>query len=102
MEKYLRFSKLPIESRYAVALSGAWISVERGIPDFRSSRGPGRKRSFGIRAYRFFAGKCCKGMENAFANGRSDGRCKSQPKQAHPAPGELERPAIIRMAITGL
>ena len=39
MEIYQKFSELLVQSRYAVALTGAGISVESGIPDFRGKNG---------------------------------------------------------------
>lgn len=39
MDRYRRVAKRLLDSRYTVALTGAGISVESGIPDFRSERG---------------------------------------------------------------
>jgi NAD-dependent deacetylase len=99
MEKYLEFSKLLIQSRYAVALTGAGISVESGIPDFRSKEGLWTKYDpfeYGhIDAFRANPAKVWKLLLEMQALAEN-----ARPNEAHLALGELERMGIIKVVIT--
>jgi len=99
MEKYHRFSELLLDSRYAVALTGAGISVESGIPDFRGKNGLWTKYDpveYGyIDSFRANPAKVWKmlhAMETLVES--------VNPNDAHIALGELEKFGIIKMVIT--
>ena len=99
MDKYQRFSNLLLQSRYAVALTGAGISVESGIPDFRGKNGFWTKYDpfeYGhIDSFRANPAKVWKMLMEmgALVEGVS-------PNEAHLALGELEKLGIIKMVIT--
>lgn len=99
MEKYLRFAKLLLESRYAVALTGAGISVESGIPDFRGQGGVWTRYDpfeYGhIESFRANPAKVWKMLIELDALMQS-----VSPNEAHLALGELENLGIIKMVIT--
>ena len=99
MDKYFRFAELLLESRYAVALTGAGISVESGIPDFRGKDGVWARydpfeyghidsfRSDPVKVWNML-------MEmSTLVEGVS-------PNDAHYALGELERLGVLKMVIT--
>ncbi len=99
MDKYERFSKLLVQSRYAIALTGAGISVESGIPDFRGKDGLWTKYDlfeYGhIDSFRANPGKVWKMLMqmDALVEGVN-------PNVAHLALGDLEKLGIIKMVIT--
>jgi len=99
MDKYQRFSELLLHSRYAVALTGAGISVESGIPDFRSEKGFWTKYDpfeYGhIDSFRADPAKVWKMLMDvgALVEGVN-------PNEAHMALGDLEKLGIIKMVIT--
>ncbi len=99
MDKYQRFSKHLLQSRYAIALTGAGISVESGIPDFRSKNGFWTKYDpfeYGhIDSFRANPAKVWKMLVEmgALVEGVN-------PNEAHLALGELEKLGIIKMVIT--
>ena len=99
MDKYQRFSNLLLQSRYAVALTGAGISVESGIPDFRGKDGFWTKYDpfeYGhIDSFRANPAKVWKMLMEmgALVEGVN-------PNEAHLALGELEKLGIIKMVIT--
>jgi len=99
MDKYHRFSKLLLQSRYAIALTGAGISVESGIPDFRGQNGLWTKYDpfeYGhIDSFRANPAKVWKMLMEvgALVEGVN-------PNEAHFALGELEKLGIIKMVIT--
>jgi len=99
MDKYQRFSELLLQSRYAIALTGAGISVESGIPDFRSEKGFWTKYDpfeYGhIDSFRADPAKVWKMLVEmgALVEGVN-------PNDAHLALGELEKLGIIKMVIT--
>jgi len=99
MDIYHRFSKLLLESRFAVALTGAGISVESGIPDFRGKNGVWTKYDpfeYGhIDSFRADPGKVWKMLMEMGALVES-----VNPNEAHLALGELEKMGIIKMVIT--
>jgi len=99
MEKYHRFSELLIDSRYAIALTGAGISVESGIPDFRGKNGIWSKRDpfeYGhIDSFRANPAKVWKMLMEMGALVES-----VNPNDAHIALAELEKLGIIKMVIT--
>jgi NAD-dependent deacetylase len=99
MKIYRQFSELLLKSRYAIALTGAGISVESGIPDFRSKDGLWSKYDpmeyAYIDSFRINPGKVWKmlvEMETFFA--------KASPNNAHLALGDLEKMGIIKMVVT--
>ena len=99
MDNYHRFSELLLKSRYAVALTGAGISVESGIPDFRGNDGLWTKYDpfeYGyIDSFRANPAKVWKMLMEmgALVEGVN-------PNEAHLALGELEKLGIIKMVIT--
>ena len=99
MDKYHRFSKLLLQSRHAIALTGAGISVESGIPDFRGNNGLWTKYDpfeYGhIDSFRANPAKVWNMLMEmgALVEGVS-------PNEAHLALGELEKLGIIKMVIT--
>jgi NAD-dependent deacetylase len=99
MDKYQEFSELLIQSRWAVALTGAGISVESGIPDFRSKEGLWARYDpfeYGhIDSFRANPAKVWKLLMEMGALTES-----ANPNEAHIALGELERLGIIKMVIT--
>ena len=99
MDIYNRFSKLLLESRYAIALTGAGISVESGIPDFRGKDGVWTRYDpfeYGhIDSFRANPAKVWKMLREM------DTLVESvNPNDAHLALGELEKLGIIKMVIT--
>ena len=99
MDKYQRFSNLLLQSRHAVALTGAGISVESGIPDFRGKNGLWTKYDpydYGhIDSFRANPAKVWKMLVamGALVEGVN-------PNEAHFALGELKKLGIIKMVIT--
>ena len=99
MEKYRKFSELLLQSRYTVVLTGAGISVESGIPDFRSkgglwSRYDPMEYAY-IDSFRANPGKVWKmlvEMDKMFA-------C-ANPNAAHRAIGKLEKLGIVKIVVT--
>ncbi|MCE5336476.1 MAG: NAD-dependent deacylase [Desulfobacteraceae bacterium] len=99
MEKYRQFSELLLQSRHAIALTGAGISVESGIPDFRSKGGLWSR--FDPREYAYIDSfranpkkvwKMLMEMDVLLSGARPNG--------AHTALGELEKLGIIKMVVT--
>ena len=99
MQIYRQFSELLLESRYAVALTGAGISVESGIPDFRGKNGLWSRLDpfeYGhINSFRSNPAKVWKMLLEMGALVESVG-----PNQGHIALAELEKLGIIKMVIT--
>lgn len=99
MDNYHRFSELLLKSRYAVALTGAGISVESGIPDFRGNDGLWTKYDpfeYGyIDSFRANPAKVWKMLMEMSALVE-----RVSPNEAHLALGELEKLGIIKMVIT--
>jgi NAD-dependent deacetylase len=99
MDKYQEFSKLLARSRYAVAFTGAGISVESGIPDFRSKDGLWSRYDpfeYGhIDSFRENPAKVWKLLMEMEVLTES-----VHPNNAHIALGELEKMGIIKMVIT--
>jgi len=99
MDLYSKFSELLLQSRYAVALTGAGISVESGIPDFRGKDGVWTKYDpfeYGhIDSFRANPAKVWKMLVEMGALVES-----VNPNDAHLALGELEKLGIIKMVIT--
>ena len=99
MEKYRTFSEFLLKSRYAVALTGAGISVESGIPDFRSKNGlwsryDPQEYAY-IDSFRVDPGKVWKMLVEMVALFDRVG-----PNDAHLALGELEQIGIIKTVVT--
>ncbi len=99
MDKYHAFVESLLKSRYAVALTGAGISVESGIPDFRSKDGLWSKYdpceyayidSFRIAPEKVW--KLLNEMVTLFD--------RVNPNDAHLALGELEQMGIIKTVVT--
>ncbi len=99
MEIYRRFSGLLLQSRYAIALTGAGISVESGIPDFRGKNGLWSKHDqfeYGhIDSFRSNPAKVWKMLMKMSALVES-----VNPNEAHFALAELEKFGVIKMVIT--
>lgn len=99
MEKYHKISRLLLESRYAIALTGAGILVESGIPDFRGRDGVWAKYDpleYGhIDSFRANPAKVWKMLMEMGA--LMEG---VDPNEAHFALGELEKLGIVKMVIT--
>lgn len=99
MDHYRQAAKRLSESRYAIVLTGAGISVESGIPDFRSEKGLWAKydpMEFGhIRCFRDNPGKVWKmllEMDQLLTG--------AKPNPAHRALAELERRGTLKAVIT--
>ncbi|MFZ2446236.1 MAG: NAD-dependent deacylase [Syntrophobacteraceae bacterium] len=99
MNDYRKFSELLCQSRYAVALTGAGISVESGIPDFRSSAGLWSRYDPNeyayIESFRANPGKIWKmlaEMDKLLASVR--------PNTAHVVLSELEKLGIMKTVVT--
>lgn len=99
MGDYQRFSEMLLKSRYAIALTGAGISVESGIPDFRSRNGLWSRYNPAEYAYidsfQHNPGKVWKmlvEMDTLFAG--------AKPNAAHIALSELEKLGIIKAVVT--
>ncbi|MEM5790067.1 MAG: Sir2 family NAD-dependent protein deacetylase, partial [Syntrophobacteraceae bacterium] len=99
MSDYHKFSELLCGSRYAVALTGAGISVESGIPDFRSKNGLWSRYDPNeyayIESFRKDPDKVWKmlvEMDELFSI--------VQPNKAHLALSELEKLGILKMLVT--
>jgi NAD-dependent deacetylase len=99
MEIYQKFSELLMQSRYAIALTGAGISVESGIPDFRGKNGLWTRLDpfeYGhIDSFRSNPAKVWKMLMEMGALVES-----VNPNGAHVALAELEKLGIIKMVIT--
>lgn len=99
MNDYRKFSEILCKSRYAVALTGAGISVESGIPDFRSrdglwSRYDPNEYAY-IESFRANPAKVWKmlaEMDNLFA--------RVQPNAAHAALSEFEKLGLLKAVVT--
>jgi NAD-dependent deacetylase len=96
---YSRFVGLLLASRYAVALTGAGISVESGIPDFRSDDGVWAKYDpfeYGhIDSFRADPAKVWKLLLEMRTLVES-----ASPNQAHFALGQLEKRGVLKTIIT--
>lgn len=99
MDKYYKFAELLLGSRYAVALTGAGISVESGIPDFRSDDGVWARYDpleYGhIDSFRADPAKVWNLLREMDTMVESVG-----PNDAHYALGELEKLGVLKMVIT--
>ncbi len=99
MNDYRKFSEILCKSRHAVALTGAGISVESGIPDFRSKDGLWSRFDPGEYAYieSFRANpakvwKMLSEMDSLFS--------RVQPNAAHAALSEFERLGLLKAVVT--
>jgi len=99
MERYRQISDRLLRCRHAVALTGAGISVESGIPDFRSETGLWSKydpMEFGhIESFRASPAKVWKmlsEMDRLLS--------KARPNVAHFALADLEARGILKAVIT--
>ncbi len=99
MDQYHQAARKLLDSGYVVALTGAGISVESGIPDFRSSEGLWSRYDpveFGhIESFRANPGKVWKmllEMDRLLHGAR--------PSPAHHVLAELEKRGILRAVIT--
>ncbi len=99
MDIYRKAAHRISQSRYAVALTGAGISVESGIPDFRSAGGLWSRydpMEFGhIDSFRADPGKVWKMLLDMDKLLRD-----AKPNPAHGALAELERRGILKAVIT--
>lgn len=99
MNDYRTFSEVLCRSRYAVALTGAGISVESGIPDFRSkdglwSRYDPNEYAY-IESFRANPGKVWKMLAEIDTL-----VARVRPNQAHEALSEFERLGLLKAVVT--
>jgi NAD-dependent deacetylase len=99
MDVYEQIAERIVRSRYAIALTGAGISVESGIPDFRSAGGLWSKYDpleFAyIEAFRANPAKVWKMLVEL-----DEILLKAKPNGAHLVLAELEKRGILRAVIT--
>lgn len=99
MDDYRRMAERISRSSYAVALTGAGISVESGIPDFRSAGGLWSKydpSEFGtIESFRANPAKVWKMLAEL-----DQVLASADPNPAHRTLAELEKRGILRLVIT--
>jgi len=99
MNNYQQIAERISRSKYGVALTGAGISVESGIPDFRSPGGLWSKydpREFGyIESFRANPGKVWKMLVEL-----DEVLMRADPNPAHLALAELEKRGILKVVIT--
>ncbi|MGV8073605.1 MAG: NAD-dependent deacetylase [Syntrophobacteraceae bacterium] len=99
MDNYKRAAEVLQRSRHVVALTGAGISVESGIPDFRSEGGLWTKfdpEEFAhIQSFRANPGKIWKMLVEL-----DRVLLEASPNPAHVALAELERRGILKSIIT--
>jgi NAD-dependent deacetylase len=99
MNDYRRFSEELCKSRHAVSLTGAGISVESGIPDFRSRDGLWSRYDIAEYGYiESFRADPARVWNMLSAMGRM--LEAAEPNMAHIALGELERLGIIKAVVT--
>ncbi len=94
-----------VKSRYAIALTGAGISTESGIPDFRGPSGVWTKNpeaeKKAYRSYQIFLEDPRKYWQERLTTASVLGDLrKSQPNAGHQALAELEKDGIIKTVIT--
>jgi len=92
-----RVAELLLRSRHAIALTGAGISTESGIPDFRGPDGLWRKIDPKIATYTFFKEKPAEFWKFHLEFVRIK---RAEPNPAHYALAELERMGLIKCVIT--
>ncbi len=99
MDDYRRMAGRIYRSAYVVALTGAGISVESGIPDFRSAGGLWSKydpMEYGtIESFRANPAKVWKMLAEL-----DEVLLRADPNPAHRALAELEKRGILRLIIT--
>ena len=99
MDYYQQMAERISRCRYAVALTGAGISVESGIPDFRSAGGLWSKYDpmefADIESFRANPGKVWKMLVEL-----DETLLRADPNPAHRALAELEMRGILRVLIT--
>jgi NAD-dependent deacetylase len=99
MDDYQRMAERILRSTYVVALTGAGISVESGIPDFRSAGGLWSKYDpieYGyIEAFRANPAKVWKMLAEL-----DEVLLRAHPNIAHRVLAELEKRGILRLIIT--
>jgi NAD-dependent deacetylase len=99
MDDYRRMAERLLRSAYVVALTGAGISVESGIPDFRSAGGLWSKydpMEYGtIESFRANPAKVWKMLAEL-----DEVLLRADPNPAHRALAELEKRGILRLIIT--
>ncbi len=98
-EKIKKSAELIKNSRFAIAFTGAGISTESGIPDFRSSDGIWKR--FKIVTYQEFLTK--KDAREEFWRMKQEllrELLGAKPNKAHNALAELEQMGLIRYVIT--
>jgi len=93
-----KVARMLIESRYAVAFTGAGMSVESGIPDFRGPQGLWKTYNPEVATLSFFS----KNPEQfwKFAREIGDKLLKAKPNPAHKALAKLEKMGYIKAVIT--
>lgn len=99
MDRYQTLAERLLRSRYVVALTGAGISVESGIPDFRSQGGLWSRydpMEFGhIESFRASPGKVWQMLLEIDTM-----LLRAEPNPAHRALAELESRGILKAIIT--
>jgi NAD-dependent deacetylase len=99
MDCYLQTASRLLKSKHTVALTGAGISVESGIPDFRSEKGLWAKydpMEFGsIQSFRANPKKVWEMLLEM-----DELLWKARPNAAHVALAELERRSLLKSVIT--
>jgi NAD-dependent deacetylase len=100
-----RAAKDLLNSNYAIALTGAGISTESGIPDFRGPRGiwtldPDAERRAQQTYYKFLANPREYWEERLSTPSLLGDLAKAQPNPGHYALAELEKMGIIKCVIT--
>jgi NAD-dependent deacetylase len=101
----LRAAVILAKSKYAIALTGAGISTESGIPDFRGPKGvwtmnPDAERQ-AYRSYdRFLADPKAWWLERLTGTSMIGGLEKALPNPGHLALAELERLGVLKCVIT--
>ena len=100
-----RAAKDLLNSNYAIALTGAGISTESGIPDFRGPKGiwtldPEAERRAYQTYYKFLANPKEYWEERLSTPSLLGDLAKAQPNSGHYALAELEKMGIIKCVIT--
>jgi NAD-dependent deacetylase len=100
-----RAAKDLLNSNYAIALTGAGISTESGIPDFRGPKGiwtldPDAERRAQQTYYKFLANPKEYWEERLSISSPLGDLAKAQPNPGHYALAELEKMGIIKCVIT--
>ena len=93
-----RAAEILVNSGYSIAFTGAGVSTESGIPDFRGPNGLWRRFDPRMASVEYF-------LEDprgfwAFYSARFKSMLSAKPNAAHLALAELERMGLIKAVIT--